>query len=179
MAGITTTADHAIKQMGKSRMAVDERDVKKVYDTITNWGNPFSSCESDGIHHLASGKSATQKLEDDLIGALEKGQDAMKSFIQTRIIKSDVPFYDPIPKMKLSSFSTLSLSKVKIGGNEVIIKADRDLFARLIIIAQSRDLDLREVFSYSLGPVPWPLASGDGSLCKTVKLSLPKVLHPK
>ena len=109
MAGIPTTSDHAIKEMGKSRMAVDERDVRKVYDTITNWGNPFSSSESDGIHHLASGKSATKKLEDDLIGALEKGQDAMKPFLQTRIIKSDVPFHDPIPKMKLSSFSSLSM----------------------------------------------------------------------
>lgn len=54
-------------------------------------------------------------------------------FILSRVKKSDIPFHEPIPKMKLSAFAFLSLSKVKIGGKEVILKADRHLFARLVI----------------------------------------------
>ena len=79
-------------------------------------------------------------------------------------MKAEVPFHDRIPKMRLSTFASLSLSTVKICGKEVVLKADRELFDRLIVTAQTREIDLHEVFAYPLGPVPWSLASADGSL---------------
>lgn len=88
------------------------------------------------------------------------------------MLSSDVPFHDPLKKLKLVSFTSSTLSKVKISGKDVMIKADRNLFARLLIAAQKRSMDLREMFEYSLGPVPWSLASADGSLCKTDKSKL-------
>jgi len=57
-----------------------------------------------------------------------------------------------------------------------MLKADRDLFARLLVVAQTRDMDLREVLQYSLGPLPWSLASVDGSLGKTDKSKLLEIL---
>lgn len=104
--------------------------------------------------------------------AYDKANKAMEAFIKLRLIKAKVPFYDPIPRLKLSTFASLSLSSVKIRGKEVMLKADRNLFARLLIAAQTRNMDLREVFSHSLGPLSWSLASSDGSLCKTVKSKL-------
>ena len=53
-----------------------------------------------------------------------------------------------------------------------MIKADRNLLSLLLIVAQKRYMDLDEVFEYSLGPLPWPLASTDGSLGKTDKSKL-------
>ena len=53
-----------------------------------------------------------------------------------------------------------------------MLKADRDLFARLLVVAQTRDRDLRDVLKYPLGPLPWSLAAVDGSLCKTDKSKL-------
>ena len=38
MAGLSV-----IKEIGKSRMTVDENDVQIVQAALTNWGNPFSS----------------------------------------------------------------------------------------------------------------------------------------
>ena len=142
-------------------MAVDENDVKKICTTVAN---NFVFSESDEISHLAFRKTASKTLEDDLLEALDKGKNAMESFVKSRINKSDISFHDPIPKMKLSTFASLSVSKVKIGGKEVILKADRDLFARLVIAAQTKNIDLREVFAYTLGPVLWSVASGDESL---------------
>lgn len=63
------------------------------------------------------------------------------------------------------------------GGRDIIIKADRNLFACLLVIGQNCQLDLREVLTYELGPVPWCLASPDGSLAKTNKAALPKLLE--
>ena len=52
------------------------------------------------------------------------------------------------------------------------MRADRTLFARLAVVAQSRSLDMRSVLYYELGPVPWSLATPDGGLVKTDKSCL-------
>ena len=55
--------------------------------------------------------------------------------------------------------------------------ADRKLFGRMVFVAQSRDLRTSDVLVHSLGPVPWALANGDGSLHKTNKAVLARVLE--
>ena len=50
-------------------------------------------------------------------------------------------------------------------------------FARLVVIAQSRSVDLRQVLKYSLGPVPWSLAIPDGQMAKTMKSILLHLLE--
>ena len=37
------------------------------------------------------------------------------------------------------------------------------------MLAQENDIDLEKLFAFPLGPVPWPLATGDGMLAKTDK----------
>lgn len=61
----------------------------------------------------------------------------------------------------------------------MILRADKKLFSRLLIIGQSRKIDLREILSYSLGTVSYPLASTDGSLAKTNKSALMDLLEAK
>ena len=57
------------------------------------------------------------------------------------------------------------------------VRADRTLFARLAVVAQSRSLDMRSVLHYELGPVPWSLATPDGGLVKTDKSCLLHLLE--
>ena len=57
------------------------------------------------------------------------------------------------------------------------VRADRTLFARLAVVAQSRSLDMRSVLDYELGPVPWSLATPDGGLVKTDKSCLLHLLE--
>ena len=54
----------------------------------------------------------------------------------------------------------------------VLIKASSDMFNRLLIIGKSRDIDLEELLSYALTPVPMSLGTTDGTPCKTVKAKL-------
>ena len=89
-----------------------------------------------------------------------------------------VKFLDPTKKLKLKTFRSLSIkTKVKTGGKIVQIKADKELFARLVIIAQARSMDLKQVLQYLLGPVPWSLATADGAMCKTPKSKLLPLLE--
>ncbi|CAB4016690.1 Hypothetical predicted protein [Paramuricea clavata] len=52
------------------------------------------------------------------------------------------------------------------------MKADRDIFARLLVICGKREVSLRDVLTYCLGPIPWSLATADGCLAKTNKAKL-------
>ena len=47
----------------------------------------------------------------------------------------------------------------------------------MIVIAEPRQLSIKEVLSHRLGPLPWSLAAPDGSLKKTAKSSLSKELQ--
>lgn len=56
------------------------------------------------------------------------------------------------------------------------MEADRDLFEWLLIVANVRQINLKEVLSYELSPVPVALAHPDGSLRKTNKSVLSAVI---
>ena len=58
--------------------------------------------------------------------------------------------------------------------NEIIVTADRRLFVKMIVIAETRKLTMSSVLSHSLGPLPWALASPDGSLRKNNNGTLEK-----
>ena len=67
--------------------------------------------------------------------------------------------------------------KIKLKNREISIKADRSLFARFIVMAQNRSFNMRDVLSYSLGPLPWSIALADGSLVKNNKAKLLQFLE--
>ena len=46
----------------------------------------------------------------------------------------------------------------------------------MIISAKSRKLDMQEVLSHPLGPVPWALSDTEGHPCKTNKAALGRAL---
>ena len=47
----------------------------------------------------------------------------------------------------------------------------------MILIAENQKLQMREVLSHPLGPLPWALSTADGSLTKTNKAALAKELQ--
>ena len=76
-------------------------------------------------------------------------------------------------KLHLKTFKTKSKSvKSKVHGKQVSLKADRNLLARLVVIGRHRKIDLQELLTYSLGPLPPPLATSYGALVKTNKANL-------
>ncbi|KAJ8338524.1 hypothetical protein SKAU_G00374900 [Synaphobranchus kaupii] len=57
------------------------------------------------------------------------------------------------------------------------MQADRKLFAHMVLVAESRHLQMSDVLSHPLGPLPWALANGDGTLRKTNKAALARELE--
>ena len=58
----------------------------------------------------------------------------------------------------------------------ITVKSDIDLFGRLIIVANPREVNIREVL-YELSPVPCLLAHNDGNLRKATKSDLALALE--
>ena len=91
-------------------------------------------------------------------------------FVRDCLVSETVPFHETLPKSKLRTFTWLvKVLKVNVKDKEVIVKADCNFFARMLVIAQSRAMDLQHVLKFSIGPVPWSLATPDGQLRKTTK----------
>ena len=85
-----------------------------------------------------------------------------------------VKFHETLKISKLKTFYELN-KKVKCKSktaNEIILKADRAHFWSLVIIAENRQLHMRDVLCHPLGPLPWALSTVDGSLRKTSKAAL-------
>ena len=59
---------------------------------------------------------------------------------------------------------------------EKIIKYDKDLFQRFPVVSRSQEIDLQDVLSYELSPVPLSIAHLNGSMRKTAKSNLLKEL---
>ena len=154
------------------RIKRDERDVSHIIEsTECSFINPFGD-ESE-LMVIASGVNATEEIKDHL-NAESYGKSAMDEFVKKRLSEKPIQdFFDQIKKRFLKTFASLMLkSLVKVNKKEVMIKADRTLFGRMAIIGHSRDIDLKFVFSYPLGPFPWSLADRFGMMRKTNKTAI-------
>lgn len=155
------------KESGSIRKKQDEEDVQKDMEVISQWRNPFET--SDDLVSLSSGSVANNALKEDLLKAEEKGKSVFVSFVQDRLTSSTVGFFETLPRLKLGKFGEVK-KMVNHGGKSFVLRADRNLFARLLVIGQSRQIDLRDLLTHELGPVPWSLATYDGALRQTSPL---------
>ena len=153
-----------------------EKMVQNVCDFLQDIKSPFETRTE--LFNISSGVVADKAVTADILGAEKTGKDACEKFVEERLVKGVVEFFDPITKNNLKSFGTMAKQvKIKLKNREISIKADRSLFARLIVMAQNRSFNIRDVLSYSLGPLSWSIALADGSLVKNNKAQLLQFLE--
>ena len=61
---------------------------------------------------------------------------------------------------------------MNVSNQQAAIRADRETFARLLLMQQKRKGNLKEVLTYELGPLPLSISDYDGTLRKTQKSKL-------
>ena len=170
------SADVSHADLQQARIDKDEADVESFQDLLeSNWINPFTG-ENENLVSLSTGKVAPDDIERDLLRDYGTGLQEFRRFQEERLETAPpkTKFHDKLKKQNLKTFSHLSKKKksCNVSGREIILKADRKLFAQIILIAQSRNLKIKEVMKHPLGPVPWSLSTGEGSLRKTSKSAL-------
>ena len=74
----------------------------------------------------------------------------------------------------MGTFSYLKKVKVKTYNKVTQFSAQSDIFGKISLIQQNRKINLQEIFSYPLGPIPWALAEANSELKKSSKA---KIMH--
>lgn len=110
------------------------------------------------IIHLSSCLVATVDVKTDLLAAKQKGEEHLLDFITNRLFVREPDIFSKIQMLKMKTFSSMT-KKVKVHskGAEVTLKNNRNLFARMLLLAQSRNVDMKEVvfFFGSIHPIPF------------------------
>ena len=141
--------------------------------------DPFSNDAREELLNFATGAVLPTDISDNLLSSTEKGREQMDTFVEKRLSKCEVLFWDPLLNLKIKTFScTTKKTQVKVSNDKfATVRADRDLFGRLLIASNARQIDLKEVLSYELSTVQFALAHQDGSLRKTIKSVFAKILE--
>ena len=150
----------------------DMAAVEKVIHVVEElFSNPW---EGNALISFSSGLYAPPELVDDLLNAKAKGLEDCTNFIQLRCSdKPSLGFFETFTKCKLKNFSSLKkVVSVKSKDRTLPLKMDKELFACITLLSQHRKIDLKEVFKYPAGPLPWSLADPFGLPKKTNKATL-------
>ena len=125
------------------------------------------------LFRLSSGAPAPTDIQNDLLSADKKGEEAYKAFVHDRLLEQSLSFNAPIKKQKLKTFANTAKS-VKVLGKAKTrqITAEQNVFSQLVLPAVHYNLSLEKVLQFPLGPVPWSLATADGFPTTTNNLKL-------
>ena len=139
--------------------------------------NPFET-EHEELLSLASGIMVENEVADALINAEVLGEQQFVEFSKSNLLSDDPDIFTKLKRNKIQTFSsTKQLSVQNKDGKKTSIEMNRNLFARLLVIAKSRKVDLKELLSYSLGTYPLSLSTTTGGLVKTAKSKLFDILE--
>ena len=95
------------------------------------------------------------------------------NFVKTNLISNKPDVFAKIKRNNICAFKPEKTSTVMNSkGKEILLKTSRDFFARLLVVAKNREVNLREVLSYCLSVYPLSLSTPSGTLVKTSKSKL-------
>ena len=153
--------DH--KDSGPTRIKRDEEDVLKL---VTQFQRHDVFRETADLVAVTTGDVVTDEIKSDLLEAEQRGKAAVKDFVKERLIKKETKFHDTIKQQKLKTFESLYAVNVRVGKEKTVsIKADRDLFRRVVVALESgREVDVGELLERELSSVPLSLATLDRKL---------------
>ena len=153
----------------QSRMKQDKTDVQIVV-TVNSMVNPFDY-ELDELIHITSGVVTTQNVQTDLQSANARGELEFTKFCEQCLQTGTVDFFATMKKLNLKTFTSMSkIFRHNVHGKDITLTAERNLLARLIVMGRYWKINLQELLSYSLSPLP--LADFQGFLVKTNKAKL-------
>ena len=95
--------------LNPSRIKKDENDVQRILAIVETTFVDFY-CLSR-LMSISTVVLANEKVESDILFAKEKGQAAFDTFVKTRLSKEKTSIFDPIKKMKLSSFFSMNKTR--------------------------------------------------------------------
>ena len=160
-----------------SMILKDEEDINKMINVILDrFENPFvvkiretEEQEQKGpLIKTATRFVASDEATKDFLGARKTGETCLINYVKERLNSDQVPMSSNIKQLILRTFASQlpKMSKSKTGDSAV---CDTELFGRLLVISNVREVNLEKSFTYELTNIPLSFADPDNSLAKTNK----------
>lgn len=158
------------KEEGNARIEADEKDRSGLRQKLTNCIHPLdpNGHPTERLLNFVTGKVSPPSVNVE--SAVSIGQAAMTKF------ESTWPggFYNTIPKNAETMAATCK--SVRVGESKVYDL--NSIYTRVIaLLCSERDVDVREVLSHELAPVPTSMFTQEGMRICTNKSMLKKLLQ--
>lgn len=179
-AGIKPKAD-VNQDLNPSRLERNNKDVNNLIETILSTSNPFDpNMKTDDLLCISTGHKINKDVKQEILSFVEYGEECFQSF-RDGCFADPSRFEKPIARNKMRQFSSAAIKvPVEVKDKKIIqLRCSRDLFGRLLFLATVTNIDLEKVFEYPLTAVPPSMAQIDGSMNKTDKSKLMKLLENK
>ncbi|KAG0722059.1 hypothetical protein GWK47_045188 [Chionoecetes opilio] len=143
------------KEEMPGRIASDAKDRENIQHKLEMCINPFSREDHpEGIVNIVTGRIAPDAVNVD--NSVDLGKEQMKQF------EAGWPesFHEPLSNKVV----TMSINKkrIKLGSADCF---DTNLiYSRVMGLMSSRDIDLKELFSHELAPVPTSMFEDNGDM---------------
>ena len=181
MAGLSKqkkTKEH--HNLSTAALEREERHVKKLKDTIEMFTNPFTE-KSDDLFNLVTKVVVQDKVKNDLCDQSEIGRKLVDTFVNERVKSNKVNVWAKMKKTKLLTWRSSGM-KVTVALKDKVVELteDRNLFARLMMVAKSRpEIDIKEAIKqHEFSVVPRSLFANDGTLLHcSLKCALVSILE--
>ncbi len=158
------------KECRPSQVRKSEKAVKKVVEAFESLMNPFEVDDESKLYSIASGAAASDEVTQAMMNAEEIGKTAKEELIHERLEKNE-RFFEPIKRQKLKRLCDMNKkATVTTSKNQVVeLKQQGNIALQLLIKLQKQDetVDLKELMSYPLMPVPSFIGTPDGFLAKS------------
>jgi hypothetical protein len=108
MYGVQITEQGTHKEAAPKRVKRDEDDVRKLVSCFTSglMSNPFE--DTDALVNFATGIVLPMDVAEILVSSTEKGREQMEMFIEKIITTNKISFWDPVPSLKVKTFSSIT-----------------------------------------------------------------------
>lgn len=131
----------------------DEHDVQSLVEQFERFNTFRKSTDSRCI---STNDFAPEDVKEGLLHAKKRGTKLVQEFVNDRLLSRNTSFYAPLHRNKSQTFACLTEVMVQIKDDRKVVKADRNLFHRLLVV---------------------PLSELGGSLRQTAKSALADILQ--
>lgn len=156
----------------RSRITQDEQCVQDLESCITEWeSNPWD-LSNPILRTLESGRLAPPKLIDDFNTAKERGEELVNTFYTERVLSDEKLLIDRISLNKRCSFNKPPKDSLKESSVNKTDAMESKAMKDLVVVAQQKALNMKEVMTHRLTDVPLSLFNVDKGMRKNVKSKL-------
>jgi hypothetical protein len=103
------------------------------------------NADQEELVGISSGVEVEGKVADNILQAEQLGEHQFSDFVQNNLFSDKPDLFTKIKQNKLKTFSSQHLTVKNSEGKQLVVKTSRDLFARLLILSKSREIDLQSL----------------------------------